>query len=331
MGVSIVGLGHVLPSRWQSNEELCRLLDVSPEWIEKKTGITGRHIADENDEIGKYASSAALLALENARVTIDEIDLIIVCTFSNDYVFPPLAVRVQAELGIKSAHAFDVQGNCAGFVTGLTIGAERLLMDSTLNCALVIGAEFSTRFIDPGDQETAIFHSDAAGAVVLRKDDSPGFICSSFGSDTENVESVRLRGGGAGFRDLSKLMEEPSSWFMEMNGLATWRQAITHLPKMVRNVCQKAGVEVSQVDKFLFHQANLRLIEYLVRKLQRDMSATFTNVQRIGNSGAASIPVALSEASQSGFFRQGDLVCIAGIGAGFSFGASLWTWGNISS
>ena len=330
MGVQIIGLGHRMPFKRQTNEELCEYLDVTPEWIEAKTGITGRQIAEENEEVRDYAVSAALLALQNSRSSVDEIDLIIVCTFSNDYIFPPLAVRVQQQLGIRTAHSFDVQVNCAGFVTGLTIAAERLNSDRTLRNALVIGAEFSSRFINVADKETAIFHSDGAGAAVLTRTDRDGYLVSAFGSDVENVESVRLRGGGAGFRDFNKIENEPNSWFMEMNGLATWRQAITHLPRVIRDVCAKASVDVSQVDKFIFHQANLRLIEYLVRKLKRDMSSTFTNVERVGNSGAASIPIVLSEAQTAGFLQDGDLVCVDGIGAGFTFGASLWRWGRIN-
>lgn len=331
MGIQIVGLGHRMPDNRQTNSELCEFLDVSPEWIEQKTGITGRQVAGEHEEVREYATSAALMAIQNAKISTKDIDLIIVCTFSNDYVFPPLAVRVQQQLGIKTAHSFDIQVNCAGFVTGLTIAAERLQSDPTLRHALVIGAEFSTRFINVADKETSIFHSDGAGAAVLKRGDSAGYLFSAFGSDTENVESVRLRGGGAAFRDLRKFEDDPNAWHMEMNGLATWRQAITHMPRVIREVCGKASLELSDVDKFIFHQANLRLIEYLVRKLKRDMSVTYTNVERVGNSGAASIPIVLSEAHHAGFLREGDLVCIAGIGAGFTFGASLWRWGSIVS
>jgi 3-oxoacyl-[acyl-carrier-protein] synthase-3 len=328
--VEIIGLGHRMPLKRQTNEELCEFLDITPDWIEQKTGITGRQIAEENDEVRDYATTAALLAIQNSQTSIDEIDLIIVCTFSNDYVFPPLAVRVQQQLGIRTAHSFDVQVNCAGFVTGLTIAAERLNSDQTLRSALVIGAEFSSRFINMTDKETAIFHSDGAGAAILTRTNRDGYLISAFGSDVENVESVRLRGGGAGFRDIKKIENAPNSWYMEMNGLATWRQAVTHLPRVIREVCAKASIDVSEIDKFIFHQANLRLIEYLVRKLKRDMSSTFTNVERVGNSGAASIPIVLSEAQMTGFLQEGDLVCIAGIGAGFTFGASLWRWGNIN-
>jgi 3-oxoacyl-[acyl-carrier-protein] synthase-3 len=331
MGVQIVGLGHRMPDNHQSNQELCMHLDVTPDWIEQKTGITGRQIARDDEEVLDFAVSAAINAIQSSKSQIAEIDLIIVCTFSNDYVFPPLAVRVQQKLGIKSAHSFDVQANCAGFVSGLTIAAERLHCDPTLRYALVIGAEFSSRYIDIADRETSIFHSDGAGAAILTCNDDAGYLTSAFGSDVENVESVRLRGGGASFRNLEKLSSDRSSWYMEMNGLATWRQAITHLPRVVRNVCEKASIDISEVDKFIFHQANLRLIEYLVRKLKRDMSATYTNVERVGNSGAASIPIVLSEAHLNGFLCEGDLVCIAGIGAGFTFGASLWRWGSMNS
>lgn len=329
MAVTILGVGHSVPPSRLTNEELCTHVDLTPEWIEQKTGIVTRAIALPSEQIVDYAVDAARSALDDSLISPAEIDLVVVCTYSNDYVFPALAVRVQSELGIKSAHSFDLQANCAGFVSGIVLAAERLITNAHLRKALVIGAEFNSRFVNPRDWETSMFHGDAAGAVVLGRSNNGGYISSAFASSTDNLESVRLRGGGAGYREIAGMSAPTSDWFMEMNGLATWRQAITHLPPVIRLACERAGIELENVKKFIFHQANLRLIEYLMRKMKKDMSATFTNVSDIGNTGAASVPVALSQGVAAGFLAEGDLVCIAAVGAGFTFGASVWEWGRV--
>jgi 3-oxoacyl-[acyl-carrier-protein] synthase-3 len=321
--IAIVGAGHCLPDMKISNEELCLELDVTPEWIEARTGITGRVIAADDETASMYAYKAALMAIEDAQVHSSEIDLIIVSTFSGDYVFPAAAVRLHMDLGIKGGHAFDVQANCSGFVTALTLAAERMRMNPRIRNSLVVGLEFCSRYTDRKDPESAIYLSDGAGAIVIGRTDFNGFLGSSFWTDSSNYESVRLRGGGSGFRNPAQYAESSN---MEMNGLATWRQAITSLPRVIKDAALDAGLTSESVDKFIFHQANLRLIEYLMKKSKRDMACTFTNIERIGNTGAASIAIAISEAKSEDFFKANDVVCIAGVGAGFTFGASIWRW-----
>jgi 3-oxoacyl-[acyl-carrier-protein] synthase-3 len=200
-------------------------------------------------------------------------------------------------------------------------------VDPTVRHAVVIGVEFLSRYIDRTDVNTAIYLSDGAGAAVLSRADDPddGIRSSAFHTDSSNFESVRMRGGGSSFplhgRDF-----DPAVDLMEMNGIATWKQAITHLPGVVRRACEKSGVELGSLDFLLFHQANLRLIEYLVAKLGFDLSRTFTNVARVGNTGSASLAIALSEAVQRGLLKNGDMVALAAVGAGFTFGASVWRW-----
>lgn len=326
-GIFIAGVGHHLPEHVEDNATLCLQLDVTPEWIVEKTGIERRHIAGPDDSASSFAVIAAQRALDMAGVSADEVDLIIACTFSGDYIFPPLSAKVQRELKASRAQIFDLQANCTGFVTGLTVASDRMKVDPSVRHALVIGVELLSRYIDRRDVSTAIYLSDGAGAALLSRTDDPakGIQASAFHTDSSNYEAVRMRGGGSSFPLRGRLFD-PAVDLMEMNGIATWKQAITHLPGVVRQACEKAGLPLAAVDFLLFHQANLRLIEYIVRKMGFDMSRTYANVARIGNTGSASLAIAMSEAVQQGLLKSGDTVVLAAVGAGFNFGASVWRW-----
>jgi 3-oxoacyl-[acyl-carrier-protein] synthase-3 len=324
--VSIVGVGHHLPDCWEDNETLCQNLDVSPEWIVEKTGIQRRYIAAATDTAWEYSVASARDALHMAGIAPEELGLIVACTFSGDYQFPPLSAKVQQQLGAKHAQVFDLQANCSGFVAGLTAATDRMRVDPTVRYSLVIGVELCTRYIDRRDVNTAIYLSDGAGAAVLAHTTAgDGILASAFHTDSSNYEAVRLRGGGASFPNNGRTFD-PQVDLMEMNGIATWKQAITHLPPTVRRACEKAQVPLNELDFLVFHQANLRLIEYLVRKMGFDMSKTFTNVAEVGNSGAASLAIALSQAVRAGKIQNGAKVVLAGVGAGFNFAASVWRW-----
>lgn len=325
-GITIAGVGHHLPELAEDNETLCRGLDVTPEWILEKTGIEQRYIAAADDSAADFAVKACQRALEMGGVAADKIDLIVVCTFSGDYLFPPVSARVQQQLKATHAQIFDVQANCTGFVTGLTVASDRMKVDPSVRHALVVGVEFMTRYIDRTDVNTAIYLSDGAGAALLsRVAPALGIQASAFHTDSSNFEAVRMRAGGSSFQRHGKNFD-PAIDLMEMNGIATWKQAITHLPKVIRKACEKSGVELASVDFLLFHQANLRMIEYIVRKMGFDMSKTYTNVQRVGNSGSASLAIVLSQAVGKSLLKDGDLVVLAAVGAGFNFGASVWRW-----
>jgi 3-oxoacyl-[acyl-carrier-protein] synthase-3 len=324
-GIGIIGLGHHLPTRIETNEELCANLDVTPEWIIEKTGIARRYLALPEDTASGYALAASRKALDSAGLSAADIDLVVACTFSADYTFPPLSAKVHKDLGLRGGQIFDLQANCSGFVSGLTAATDRMRLDDSVRNALVIGVEMNSRVIDRRNADASIYHSDGAGAVVLGRTPGAGIIASSFHTDSSNYEAVRLRGGGSSFRAAGSDLD-PTVAMMELNGIATWKQAITHLPPVIRSALAKAGATVPDVDFFIFHQANLRLIEYLVRKMKIEDSRTFTNVQDIGNTGAASVPIALSEAWGKGLLAKGSLVTLAAVGAGFNFGASAWRW-----
>lgn len=330
-GIGIVGTGRALGTRVHTNEELCSstLTTTTPAWIVEKTGIRRRFLIAPGETAATMSLAASRAALEAARIGPEDVGLIIVCTFSGDYLFPPASARLHRDLGARGAHIFDVQANCAGFVTGLTAAADRMRADPELRYALVVGVEVLSPFVDWSDIETAIYFSDGAGAAVLgRVDAGRGFQASAFFTDTANFDSVRLRGGGSSFPypvDAAPAAER-SPRYMEMNGLATWKQAVTHLPPTIRRACERAGIALAEVDQFVFHQANQHIIEYSMQKMRVPTKRAIVNVTEIGNTGAASIPIALDEAVRSGLIRDGDKVVIAGVGAGFNFGASAWIW-----
>ena len=325
--VVISGVGHHLPKQAEDNETLCRNLSVTPEWIVEKTGIEQRYIADPDESASQYATLAAKRAIEMAGINVEEVDLIIACTFSGDYLYPPLSAKVQMDLRAANAQIFDLQANCTGFLTGLTVASDRMRVDPSVRNAVVIGVEFLSRYIDRSDVNTAIYLSDGAGAAVLSRSDHPGYgiKSSAFYTDSSNYESVRMRGGGSSHPFNGRAFDSAVD-YMEMNGIATWKQAITHLPRVIRKACEKSGVATGDVDFMLFHQANLRMIEYIIRKMGYRMNQTYTNVAHIGNTGAASLAIALSEGVQNNHLKDGDTVVLAAVGAGFNFGASVWHW-----
>jgi 3-oxoacyl-[acyl-carrier-protein] synthase III len=327
-GIGILGASHYLPSKVQSNEELCEILtDVTPEWIQTKTGIKCRYIANESDSSSSMSTQACNKVLQSLNISPEEIDLIVVATFSPDYMFPPVSAKVQSNLKAKNAQIIDINTNCTGFVTAMTIASDRMQVDDSVEYALVIGVELHTRFINPKDKETAIFFSDGAGVALLgRVKKEEGVMASSFYTDSSTYESVRFRGGGSSF-PLANRKFDPSIDFMEMNGLATWKQAITNLPKVIKSVLLKAQIDIDEVDFCIFHQANLNLIQYVMAKLKVPKEKTYMNVQEIGNTGSASVGIAMSEAIEKGYIKSGDTVLFAGVGAGFNFGASIWKFG----
>jgi 3-oxoacyl-[acyl-carrier-protein] synthase-3 len=324
-GVGIISTSHYIPKYLQTNEELCKVMkDVTPEWILNKTGIKRRFIASESESTSSMASLAASEALIKCNVNPNDVGLIIVATFSPDYMFPPVSAKIQQNLNAVNAQIIDINTNCTGFITALTIASDRMKADETVKYAIVIGAELHTRYINPKDKETAIFFSDGAGVALLGQvEEGDGIIKSSFKTDSSTYESVRFRGGGSSYPYVNRAFDQ-SIDFIEMNGLATWKQAIINLPIVINDVCKKAELQVENIDFCIFHQANLNLIQYVMAKLKIPSEKTYTNVEDIGNTGSASIGIALSEAMDKGLIRSGSNVLLAGVGAGFNFGASIW-------
>ncbi len=330
-GVAIIGVGHHLATVVEDNETLCKGLEVTPEWIAEKTGIKRRYLATPDDTASGFAVAAATRALAGAGIEATEIDLIVCCTFSADYTFPALSAKVHKDLGVKGGQIFDLQANCAGFVSGLTVASDRMRTDPSIRNALVIGVELNSRYIDRTDLDSVIYHSDGAGAAVLGRREEAGVIASAFHTDSSNYEAVRVRGGGSSFPVMGRKGGPSDGDVMELNGIATWKQAITHLPAVIKSALAKAEKTQDQVDFFVFHQANYNLIDYIARKMGADLSKTHVNVQEIGNTGAASVAICMSEAVSKDLIEPGDLVVLAAVGAGFNFGASVWRWAPVGA
>ncbi len=293
----ILGAGRAIGERVHTNAELAAATGKSVEWILEKSGITQRHYT--SGPISALALQAAQEALGRAQVPAASIGMVVCCTATNDLRFPPLALKIHKELGCQGGLAYDLQANCSGFVTALVAVSDRMAADPDLEYALIVGAEKLSPLVDPKDIETALFCSDGAGAVVVGRG---GLRSAAFDTHTENFESVK------------------ATDTMTMHGMATWVQAVTHLPALVRRAVEDSGWELDDVDLVLFHQASLRLLEFLMARLRLPFRKTFTNVQSIGNCGAGSIPICIADAIDEGTFH-GKIV-LAGIGAGFGFSAA---------
>lgn len=326
-GIIVSGVGHHLPTHFEDNESIAARLGLDPNWIVEKTGIHRRGLSLPHESASDYATQAAQKSLQSAGLEGKDLGLIVSCTYSSDYYFPPLASKLHLTLGAGRAQTLTVQANCAGFPTGLTLASDRMRADSSLNHALVVGVELNSRYVDRDLADGAILFGDGAGAAVLSRGDSAyGIMASAFHTDSSNYEAARLRGGGSSFRFTGRSFD-PELDYMEVNSVASGKQAITHLPGVLREACEKSGITVKDLDWVIFHQVNLHLITYLTKKLGLDPAKnTFTNVAELGNTGAASIGIALSQAAQQGCFRDGDLVALAGAGAGFNFAANVWRW-----
>ncbi len=325
-GVGIVGAGHYLPKGIQTNEDICLLIpELTPEWIVQKTGIQRRYYATEDETASSMARAASLNAIQSANINIADIKLVIVASFSQDYLFPPMSAKIHSLLGLqKNCQILDLNTNCVGFVTALTIAAERMQNDESITNALVIGVELQSKFIDGGDKDTAIFFSDGAGAAILGKvKDGLGYQKAKFMTDSSTYESVRMRAGGSSYPTL-KNMDQNKGNFIEQNGLATWKQAVTNLPIVINNLLKAENITISDVDFVIFHQANAFLIDYVMKKLKLPVEKTFLNVNEIGNTGSASIAIALSEAYEKDLIKPDQTLLIAGVGAGFNFGACIF-------
>ncbi len=325
-GIGIIATSHYLPSKVHSNEELCSIIpDLTPEWIISKTGIKRRYHMSVGETASSMATEACKKVIEASQINPKDIGLVIVASFSQDYMFPPMSAKIHSTFNLeKDCQILDVNTTCVGLVTALTIAADRMRNSSSIKFALVIGVEALSKYTNPKDKETAVFFSDGASAVLLGKvDKNSGFKSAKFMTDSSTYESVRLRGGGS-LHPASEKTDDPKILFAEQNGLATWKQAVTNLPVVIQKLLEQESMKIDEIDFFIFHQANGFLIDYLMKKMRVPLNKTYTNVEEIGNTGAASIGIALSEAFAKGQIRKGSNLMIAAVGSGFNFGACLF-------
>ncbi|SFZ81359.1 3-oxoacyl-[acyl-carrier-protein] synthase-3 [Devosia enhydra] len=314
----IRGVGGYLPSRILTNDELAKTVDTSDEWIQQRVGIKQRHIAAEGEFTSDLAVNAARRALDAAGLTPADIDLIVVGTTTPDLTFPATATLVQAKLGMHHGMAFDIQAVCSGFVFA-TVTADSYLKNGMARRALVIGAETNSRLLDWTDRSTCVLFGDGAGAMILElsTDGERGILASSLRSDGHFWDKLHTDGGPSSTQSVGHL---------RMEGREVFRHAVGKITDVVESVFAATGTTVDDLDWFVPHQANRRIIEGAGQKLGIPPEKVIITVDRHANTSAASVPLALNEAVGDGRIKPGDLVMIEAMGGGFTWGASLIRW-----
>jgi len=324
--VRIGGWGKYLPDRVMPNSELAELVDTSDEWIRARTGIGERRIAAPEETTCTLAVHAARSALQQAGVEPEELDLVIVATCTPDYSnMPATASLVQHALGAPRAGAFDLNAVCSGFLYGLATGSQ-FILNGAYRSVLVIGAEVFTRILDWQDRSTCVLFGDGAGAVVLQPTDQPGGLLSFvLGSDGAGACSLFVPAGGSRQPASAETVAERAH-YVKMQGRDVFRFATRVLPESVKQALEAAKLSTEDMDLLIPHQANTRIIDAAVRRLKLSESIVFSNVERYGNTSAASIPVALCEAIEAGLVQAGSTIVMSGFGAGLSWGTAVWKW-----
>ena len=314
----IIGTGSYLPQKVLTNRELEGLVDTSDEWIYTRTGIRQRHIAADHEKASDLALSASRRALESARLSADEIDLIIVATTTPDMVFPSTACLLQAKLGVGQCTAFDLQAVCSGFVYALGT-ADMFIKSGQYRHALVVGAEVYSRILDWKDRGTCVLFGDGAGAVVLSRSDEPGVLASRLHADGRYADILWVPGSV----DRGAVYGRP---LLQMEGNAVFKFAVKVLGEVAEETLAAGGVTKAELDWLIPHQANIRIIQATAKKLGMSMERVVCTVERHANTSAASVPLALDEAIRDGRIRAGHHVLLEGVGGGFTWGAVLLRW-----
>ena len=314
----IVGTGSYLPEKILTNRDLELAVDTTDEWIYTRTGIRQRHIAADGEKTSDLALNASRNALQAAGIAAGDLDLIVMATTTPDMVFPSTACQLQAKLGVRNCPAFDVQAVCSGFVYGLST-ADSLMRAGKYRNALVVGAEIYSRILDWSDRSTCVLFGDGAGAVVLRRDSAPGILSSHLHADGSYTKSLMVPGTVSG----GKVSGRP---LLQMDGPGVFKFAVKAMNELVEEALAANGMQKSDIDWLIPHQANIRIIQASAKKLGLSMEKVVVTVDRHANTSAASIPLALDEAARDGRIRRGQHVLLEAVGGGFTWGAALVKW-----
>ncbi len=315
----LIGTGYKLPEKVLTNDDLSKMVDTSDEWISTRTGIKSRHIAAQDELTSDLSYEASLMAIKNAKIQNQDIDFVIVATVTPDNTFPATAAKLAKKLELKpGTPAMDVNAACSGFVYATQI-ADNMIRLGEIKTALVIGAETLSKITDWTDRNTCVLFGDGAGAVILQ-----GAECEGKNTDT-GILATKIYADGNQYEHLysdSGVSLNQKAGFIHMDGKEVFKIAIPSLVQGVEESLKIAGVQISDVDWYVPHQANLRIIDSVAKKLEIDMDKVIVTVDHHGNTSAASIPLALAETFEKGKFKKGDLIAISAMGAGF-------TWGGI--
>jgi len=322
----IVGIGSAVPEKVLTNSDLERIVDTTDEWILERTGISERRICDEDTAASDLSLRAAVAALAESGVPAKELDLVIVATITGDMPFPATASLIQDRLGATKAAAFDLQAGCSGFIYALSV-ADGLIRAGTYQNILVIGVDILSKITDWTDRTTCVLFGDGAGAAVVAPvNDGSGILSFALGSDGSGADLLKIEAGGSRLPTSEETVRNRQH-YIRMSGREVFKFAVRIMGDASLEALEKAGLKPENVDMFVPHQANIRIIEAAARRLELPQEKVFVNVQKYGNTSAASIPIALDEATKQGSIKKGDTVVAVGFGAGLTWGAIVFKWG----
>ena len=326
--VGILAVSHYTPEKVLTNKELEEKLDTTDEWIRSRTGIHERRVASADETTASLGTVAAFRTLEKAGCAPEELDLVIVATMTPDSILPAIACRIQAEIGAKNAGAFDVSIACSGFAYALALGCG-YVASGMARKVLVVGADVMTRVMNWQDRGTCVLFGDGAGAALVGEvQEGFGLLAQDLGSDGRGAEHLSIP-AGAGARPVGEDGLVPQDFTLQMNGREVFRFAVQVMGNSAVRAAEKAGITPNEIDLFIPHQANSRIIEAASKRLGVPSEKVFVNLQRYGNTSCASIPLALSEALEEGRVREGDKVVLVGFGGGLAWGSLVFRWGGL--
>ena len=323
-GVRIAAVGHYAPPAILSNEDLEQILDTSDEWITTRTGMKRRHIAAEQEATSDLAIAAARAALSKTSLEARDIDCFVVATVTPDYPFPATACIVAAKMGAEGRPAFDIEIACSGFIYGLTM-ASSMIRAGVYKRVMLIGAEALSKIVNRNDRTTAILFGDGAGAVILEASETDSFLSSELGADGSKPELLWVPAGGSR-RALNPEAYDAGQQYISMSGREVFKFAVTKMIDATEVALRKAKLSHRDLTWLIPHQANKRIIDAAAKYLEMPPEKVVINIQEYGNTSAASIPIALSEAVGEGKIKPGDVIVFVGFGGGLSWGAVTWRW-----
>ncbi len=325
--ILIKGIGAYAPERVVTNDDLSKIVETSDEWIVSRSGIRERHIARPNEATSDMALIACQRAIQNAGMKPEDIDLLIVGTTTPDYVCPSTASVLQRKLGLRNIACMDLNAACSGFIYGLNV-ATNMLRGGIYRTALVVGAEKITNIVDWTDRTTCVLFGDGAGAVVVTKEILPeitGVLGSSLGTDGSNGNLLMVPGGGTAMPFSEEVLQKHDH-FLKMNGKEVFKVAVRVMQQACEELLKRFNITPEQLGLLIPHQANIRIVEAIIERMKLPREKCFVNLDRYGNTSAASIPLALNEAYERGMIKSGDYVLMVAFGAGFTWGANLIKW-----
>ncbi|WP_158859893.1 3-oxoacyl-ACP synthase III family protein [Lunatibacter salilacus] len=327
----ITGAGHYLPDRIVTNDDLAQMMDTNHDWIVERTGIEERRwFTPGKDTITSMAVEAAKMAIERAGIKTLEIDFIIFATITPDYFIPGNGVLLQRELGLQGIGALDIRNACSGFIYALSV-ADQYIKTGMYKAILVVGAEIQSSALDKSNEgrSSAVIFADGAGAVIMQPTDSPGrgVLSTHLHADGDFAEELYVKDPGSSREvRISQEMIEEGGFNLHMNGNTVFKHAIVRFHEVILEALQANKKDIADIDLLIPHQANLRISQFIQQKLQLPDEKVFNNIMKYGNTTAATIPIAISEAMELGRIKEGDLICLAAFGSGFAWGSALIQW-----